>query len=169
MSRLAEIIAYKRKEIEPWLAHTANWGDRAAAAGLYRGFRKSLASGELGFIGEVKRASPSAGVIAEDFDPVQTALACFCSWTVVWGADYGQSLLNHFREELLQGCGNELADAAWRKLHIGSDRREVLSGSFGLPRTDPAESSQAHSKKRISRFMKSRFTRLHSPALTPCF
>ncbi len=75
MSRLAEIIAYKRKEIEPWLTRTADWGDRAATLHPYRGFRKSLASGEFGFVGEVKRASPSAGVIAEEFDPVRTALA----------------------------------------------------------------------------------------------
>jgi indole-3-glycerol phosphate synthase len=75
MSRLAEIVAYKRKEIEPWIAHTADWGDRAASQLPYRGFRESLASGEFGFVGEVKRASPSAGVISEDFDPVRIALA----------------------------------------------------------------------------------------------
>jgi indole-3-glycerol phosphate synthase len=75
MSRLAEIIAYKRREIEPWLTHTADWGDRAASLGPYRDFRKSLASGGFGFVGEVKRASPSAGVIAQEFDPVRTALA----------------------------------------------------------------------------------------------
>jgi indole-3-glycerol phosphate synthase len=74
MSRLAEIVAHKRKEIAPWLAHTADWHDRAAALLPFRGFRKALVSGKFGFIGEVKKASPSAGVIAEDFDPVQTAL-----------------------------------------------------------------------------------------------
>jgi indole-3-glycerol phosphate synthase len=74
MSRLAEIVAHKRKEIAPWLAHTADWHDRAAALGPFRGFRKTLISGRFGLIGEVKKASPSAGVIAEDFDPVQTAL-----------------------------------------------------------------------------------------------
>ena len=76
MSRLDEIIAYKRKEIEPWLTHTRDWGDRAVALRpLFRGFQKSLVSGDFGFVGEVKRASPSAGVIAEEFDPVRTALA----------------------------------------------------------------------------------------------
>jgi len=29
---------------------------------------------------------------------------------VGWGSDYGQSLLNHFREELLQECGKELSE-----------------------------------------------------------
>jgi indole-3-glycerol phosphate synthase len=74
MSRLGEIVAYKRKEIAPWLAHTADWHKRAATLGPFRGFRRALISGEFGFIGEVKKASPSAGVIVEDFDPVRTAL-----------------------------------------------------------------------------------------------
>jgi indole-3-glycerol phosphate synthase len=75
MSRLAEIIAHKRSEIEPWLVHTKDWGDRAAALPSFRGFRRSLTSGSFGFIGEVKKASPSAGIIATDFDPMRTALA----------------------------------------------------------------------------------------------
>jgi len=74
MSRLGEIVDHKRKEIAPWLAHTADWHERASALGPFRGFRKALISGTFGFIGEVKKASPSAGVIAEDFDPVRTAL-----------------------------------------------------------------------------------------------
>jgi indole-3-glycerol phosphate synthase len=74
MSRLREIIAHKRKEITPWLPHTADWHDRAAELGPFRGFRKALVSRKFGFIGEVKKASPSAGIIAQDFDPVRTAL-----------------------------------------------------------------------------------------------
>src|ERR1700736_6958687 len=77
MSRLGEIIAHKRKEIAPWIAHTADWQKRAAALGPLRGFRKTLISGQFGFIGEVKKASPSAGVIAENFDPVRTALTYY--------------------------------------------------------------------------------------------
>ena len=77
MSRLGEIIAHKRKEIAPWIAHTADWQKRAAALRPLRGFRKALISGQFGFIGEVKKASPSAGVIAENFDPVRTALTYY--------------------------------------------------------------------------------------------
>jgi indole-3-glycerol phosphate synthase len=74
MSRLGEIIAHKRNEIAPWLAHTADWRDRASELGPFRGFRNALVSGKFGFIGEVKKASPSAGIIAQDFDPVRTAM-----------------------------------------------------------------------------------------------
>ena len=75
MNRLAEIIAHKRTEIEPLIAHTAEWQERARKLSSFRGFRKSLSADSFGFIAEVKKASPSAGVIAENFDPVEIALA----------------------------------------------------------------------------------------------
>jgi indole-3-glycerol phosphate synthase len=74
MSRLEEIVAHKREEIAPWVKHTAEWHDRAVALGPLRGFRRRLTAGKFGFIGEVKKASPSAGVIAGEFDPLQVAL-----------------------------------------------------------------------------------------------
>ena len=33
---------------------------------------------------------------------------------VGWGSDYGQALLNHFKEELLQECGKELSEVLER-------------------------------------------------------
>src|SRR5260370_33001509 len=33
---------------------------------------------------------------------------------VGWGSDYGESLLNHFREELLQECGKKLSEVLER-------------------------------------------------------
>ncbi len=74
MSRLAEIIDHKREEIEPWIKHKETWHERALALGPFRGFREKLTSVKFGFIGEVKKASPSAGMIASDFDPLHTAL-----------------------------------------------------------------------------------------------
>jgi indole-3-glycerol phosphate synthase len=74
MSRLAEIVAHKQEEITPWVKHTAEWHDRAVALGPLRGFRRRLTAAKFAFIGEVKKASPSAGVITSEFDPVQTAL-----------------------------------------------------------------------------------------------
>jgi indole-3-glycerol phosphate synthase len=73
--KLAEIIAHKRKEIEPLLLRA----DKLRYAALERNEFRSLSSSidlgseKLGLIAEVKKASPSAGVIAKEFDPVKQA------------------------------------------------------------------------------------------------
>jgi indole-3-glycerol phosphate synthase len=73
MSRLAEIIVHKRQEIAPWLSHTETWERRAQGHRNFRNFRLALEMAPFGFIAEVKRASPSAGIIAEEFDPLAIA------------------------------------------------------------------------------------------------
>jgi indole-3-glycerol phosphate synthase len=75
MSRLAEIIAHKRIEIEPWIDHTSDWRERASKLAPFRGFKKSLSGPAFGFVAEVKKGSPSAGIMVENFDPVKTAIA----------------------------------------------------------------------------------------------
>jgi indole-3-glycerol phosphate synthase len=75
MNRLAEIIAHKRTEIEPLIEYTAEWQERVRKLSSFRGFKKSISVDSFGFIAEVKKASPSAGVIAENFHPVTIALA----------------------------------------------------------------------------------------------
>ena len=73
--KLAEIIAHKRKEIEPLLLRA----DKLRYAALERNEFRSLSSSidlgseKLGLIAEVKKSSPSAGVIAREFDPVLQA------------------------------------------------------------------------------------------------
>jgi indole-3-glycerol phosphate synthase len=73
---LARITATKREEPPPTDATLAQWEAAANrhAAGR-RDFCASLRSHSPAIIAEVKKASPSRGVLAEDFNPVRTARA----------------------------------------------------------------------------------------------
>lgn len=81
MNRLEEICATKREEVAS-RKRLHSLGDLEAAAQLQaapRGFRAALeraeAGGGFGLIAEIKRASPSKGLIREDFRPADHARA----------------------------------------------------------------------------------------------
>jgi indole-3-glycerol phosphate synthase len=73
---LDEIIAYKKQELVD-TKHRVPLSElkaKASDADPTRGFEKALADGKgIRLIAEVKKASPSKGVIREDFDPVDIA------------------------------------------------------------------------------------------------
>jgi indole-3-glycerol phosphate synthase len=72
---LARIVARKRAEL-PGVEAALSYLEKRAEARLdHRGFANSLRSHRPAIIAEIKKASPSKGVLSHDFDPVRTALS----------------------------------------------------------------------------------------------
>ncbi len=73
MDRLREILDHKRIEIARLVPRAAHLRAAALQRNDFRGFTSAMRHAGLGLIAEVKKASPSAGAIVEEFDPVLIA------------------------------------------------------------------------------------------------
>ena len=73
MDRLKEILATKRAEIERLRPRAAELDRQAQTRTDFRDFRGALTARPPSIIGEIKKASPSKGVLAAQFDPVSIA------------------------------------------------------------------------------------------------
>jgi indole-3-glycerol phosphate synthase len=73
---LARIVAQKRAELAAGVLPIEEWEGRAEAhAGSRRDFRAALLAAAPAIIAEVKKASPSKGLLAADFAPARIAAA----------------------------------------------------------------------------------------------
>jgi indole-3-glycerol phosphate synthase len=70
---LARIVGRKRAELGQLLTRRAELERRAAARSEVRNFREALRAHRPAFIAEIKKASPSKGVLARDFEPAGIA------------------------------------------------------------------------------------------------
>jgi indole-3-glycerol phosphate synthase len=75
MNRLEEILRTIRDEIARLQPHRAELDRQAQTRTRFRDFHKALQreDGKLAVIAEIKKASPSAGLIAQSFNPIQIA------------------------------------------------------------------------------------------------
>ena len=75
MNRLDEIISAKRREVKQLRSRATELDREARRRTDFRDFRSALQQSDdkLGVIAEIKKASPSAGVIASSFDPIEIA------------------------------------------------------------------------------------------------
>jgi indole-3-glycerol phosphate synthase len=75
VNRLEEILSAKRDEIERLLSRRDELHKAALLRNDFRNFGASLqrGPGNVALIAEIKKASPSAGVIVESFDPLAIA------------------------------------------------------------------------------------------------
>ena len=103
MNRLEEILVAKREEIERLRPRAAELDRQARARTDFRDFKLALQRQDekLAVIAEIKKASPSAGVIVESFDPTEIAKnyerAGANAISVLTDARFFQGNLEHLR------------------------------------------------------------------------
>src|ERR1700720_4631137 len=119
MNRLDKILRVKRAEIKRLRSRAAELDREARTRTDFRDFRSALqrSDDKLGVIAEIKKASPSAGIIAVSFDPVGGA------------KDYergGANALSVLTDtKFFQGKLQDLADV-WRVVSVPLLRKDFI-------------------------------------------
>lgn len=125
---LEEIIAEKHREIaqrqekspQALIEHLIAEMDDAAR-GFYRALAETVQRGENAVIAEVKKASPSKGVICEDFDPVRIAKSY---------EKHGAACLSVLTDEKFFQGSEAYLDAAREAVNIPVIRKDFIVDSY---------------------------------------
>ena len=127
---LARIVSVKRQEVRVKLQQLKALESMAESQrGQRRSFRDALAAVKPAIIAEIKRASPSKGVLCEDFNPAKLAMDYFA------GAASALSVLTD--EEFFQGSLGDLKTAR------ACAAVPVLRKDFTIDEIDVIESAAA--------------------------
>lgn len=104
MNRLEEILRAKRAEIVSLQPRKGELDRQARERNDFRGFRSALngTDDKLAIIAEIKKASPSAGLIASSFNPAEIAInyerAGANAISVLTDEEFFQGALSHLSE-----------------------------------------------------------------------
>ena len=123
MTILDKIVAEKRREVTALRTRAEEIRGRAAARTDFRDFAAALRhkAAAVSLIAEVKKASPSAGVIRADFDPVRIARE-YHDVVVIFGEMHRRILGS---ENLLPNDGRDEVVAAKNLVHHHSAVRHL--------------------------------------------
>ena len=135
--RLREILDSKRLEIESLLPRAEALRREALRRDDFRGFARALErrlDGSLSLIAEIKKASPSVGVIAREFDPAAIARGYESAGadciSVLTDAPYFQGHLDYLRI-VREACGLPLLRKDFI-LHEAQIHESVCAGADAI-------------------------------------
>src|SRR6266850_1655945 len=129
-TKLDTILTATRDRVASLRPQARELERRAAAAPAPRPFARALGGREVGVIAEVKRRSPSAGVIREDLDPVAHARAY---------TQGGAVAISVLTDELHFGGSLDALARVARAVHptaVGANSRDLATFAVDLGRAE---------------------------------
>ena len=125
---LDEIVAHKRTEVASRKRKTPSSSLKSALrdSPSLRGFRQALDVPDASVIAEIKKASPSKGVIREDFDPLEIAASY---------EQHGAACLSVLTDERFFQGSDEVLRTARKKTRLPVLRKDFIVDEYQIYET----------------------------------